>query len=135
MATSDYRDEGIGDFNEKIHKAEQKDKTDYTILLVDFNAKLWHKEDNAEIAMCSFGYGERNDRGGVLLNFLRHRELYAMNAYLKRTSNVNGLGQIRIIPQKMKLVLLLPGRTTSFRTSKSLIKYLLEVNVVWTQQK
>lgn len=66
----------------------QQDKTNYTTLMGDFNIKLGFKEDDSEFAMGPFGYGERNNRGKTLLNFLLHYKLFELIS----SSSVNGLG-------------------------------------------
>ncbi|XP_072378445.1 uncharacterized protein [Diabrotica undecimpunctata] len=79
-----HSNEEIENFYEDINRAIEKDKTRHLILMGDFNAKLGFKGDNAEVAMGSFGYGEQNDRGGVLLHFLLHHQLYVMNTFFKK---------------------------------------------------
>jgi len=82
--TTDHNDEEIENFYEDIYRAMQQDKTHYTLLMGDFNAKLGHREDEAETAVGPFGYGERNNRGDMLLDFLLQHNLFAMNSFFEK---------------------------------------------------
>ena len=65
----------------------QKDKAHYTILMGDFNAKVGCRQDDAEFSIGSFVYGQRNNRGSMLLYFLLHHKLYLMNSFFKKNKN------------------------------------------------
>lgn len=82
--TTDYDDEMVETFYDDISIAIELDKTYYTIVMGDLNAKLGSKTDEAEFAMGPFGYGERNHRGEMFLDFLLHHRLYAMNSFFKK---------------------------------------------------
>lgn len=71
-------------FYEDVSRAMQESPTKYNILIGDFNAKLGSKEDGSEFALGHYGYGERNDRGTTMLQFLLHEKMYAMNSFFKK---------------------------------------------------
>lgn len=55
------------------------------MLIGDFNAKLGHKEDETETSLGTHGFGERNERGQTLLEFLLQHNLFAMNSFYRKT--------------------------------------------------
>ena len=82
--TSTHTDEDIKKFYDNISTALQQTPSHYTLIIGDFNAKLGHKQDESETSMGSHGYGTRNDRGQMLLDFLQQNNLYAMNSFFMK---------------------------------------------------
>lgn len=85
--TSTHSEDEIENFYEDITKAIEKVRTHFTFIIGDFNAKLGHKADDNETAMGSFGFGNRNDRGTMLLDYLLQHNLFAMNSFFKKKPN------------------------------------------------
>lgn len=84
--TSIHNDEKVKRFYEDISVALQPDERKYTILLGDFNAKLGDKLDGSEVALGAYGYGERHDRGDVLLNFFLYHKLQCINSFFTKNN-------------------------------------------------
>lgn len=82
--TTGHTDEEVEKFYEEVTEALQRTRTHYTILMGDFNAKLGFKQDQAETALGKYGYGVRNARGDMLLNFLHHQGMFQMNSFFKK---------------------------------------------------
>lgn len=82
--TATQNDEDIENFYDDINTALRQKPSHYTLVIGDFNAKLGHKQDDSETPMGSHGFGTRNDRGQVLLDFLQQNNLYAMNSFFKK---------------------------------------------------
>ena len=82
--TSISSDEEIEKFYDDISKVLDEEKTKYTILMGDFNAKVGKKNDG-ESCMGKFGIGQRNERGEMLVNFSERYNMKIMNsAFQKR---------------------------------------------------
>lgn len=79
--TSTYTNEEVEEFYEDISRAIEENRTQYTMVIGDFNAKLGKREDEAEIAVGPYGFDERNERGEMLLNFLHQQNLFATNTF------------------------------------------------------
>lgn len=82
--TTTHPDDEVERFYEDVSKAVHEMPTYYNLVIGDFNAKLGHKEDDSEIAMGNHGFGERNERGRTLLDFLLQHGLHAMNSFFKK---------------------------------------------------
>lgn len=82
--TTDYDDDSIESFYEDISRAMDEEKTRFTLVIGDFNAKLGERLNNDETKMGNYGYGKRNDRGVILMNYLEERRLFAMNSFFKK---------------------------------------------------
>lgn len=85
--TSDHTEEDIECFYEDISSAIQDEKSHYTLLIGDFNAKIGSKIDEAENAVGHHGLGERNERGNTLIDFLHSKNLFAMNTFFQKNDN------------------------------------------------
>lgn len=82
--TTSHSEEETEEFYEDIRTALRKTRTHYTMMMGDLNAKLGFKRDPAELAMGNFGYGERNEKGDHLIDFLHQEGLYAMNSFFDK---------------------------------------------------
>lgn len=82
--TSDSDEEDIEVFYEDLNTALHDSPTHYTIMMGDFNAKLGRKQDEAESSLGDHGYGERNERGCKLLNYIQQHELLALNSFFNK---------------------------------------------------
>lgn len=56
----------------------------YIILIGELNAKIGHKPDDSQFVVRLHGYGDRNETGKTLIEFLLQQGLYIMNTYLSR---------------------------------------------------
>lgn len=83
--TSAHTDNEMECFYEDVNTALQQKRTQYTILMGDLNAKLGHKTDSTEIALGNHGFGTRNERGQLLLEFLLQHNLFAMNSFFSKS--------------------------------------------------
>lgn len=83
--TSAHSDAEVEIFYDDINTAIQQEPTHYSMLIGDFNAKLGHKEDETETSLGTHGFGERNERGQTLLEFLLQQNLFAMNSFYRKT--------------------------------------------------
>lgn len=82
--TSAHSDEEVEDMYQDINKAlHNTTKTHFNVVMGDFNAKVG-------VQMCDesrvgpHGFGSRNDRGQMLVNFLEQEELFLMNSFFKK---------------------------------------------------
>lgn len=62
------------------------EKTHYTSILDDFNAKI-SRHRNGERRVGRFGVGDRNDRAKTLVNFLEKEHLYCMDTFFEKKEN------------------------------------------------
>lgn len=85
--TTSHDDEVVETFYEEIDQALGEDKTTYTIIMGDFNAKVGLRKDREEKGLGPFGIGERNDRGERLLDFVASRHLVIGNTLFKKSLN------------------------------------------------
>ena len=84
--TTSHDDQEIIEIYQEIENLIKKDKTHFTIITGDFNAKIGKKEDAKEIAMGNFGIGHRNERGRTLLDFaLKNNLLITSSFFYKRS--------------------------------------------------
>jgi hypothetical protein len=58
----------------------------HVILLGDFNAKIGQPKSNEGSVMGPWGYGTRNKRGGLLMDFCHENELYILNSHFKKNN-------------------------------------------------
>lgn len=82
--TTTHSDEEVEEFYGDLETALHTTPTYYTVIMGDFNAKMGFKQDEAEVAIGKYGYGERNDRGQRLLNFLHQENLCMMNSFFSK---------------------------------------------------
>lgn len=82
--TSSHTDSEMEDFYEDVNTALCTTPTHYTLMIGDLNAKLGQRQDEAETSMGYHGYGIRNERGQMLLDFLMQNNLYAMNSFFQK---------------------------------------------------
>ena len=68
--TSTHTDEEMEIFYEDLDRALKKQRTQFTFVIGDFNAKVGQKR-RGELAMGNFGIGSRNNRGDMLVNLPR----------------------------------------------------------------
>ncbi|XP_048517392.1 uncharacterized protein LOC125502626 [Dendroctonus ponderosae] len=81
--TSTSDDEKVRTY-EDISKALKMNRTKFTIITGDFNAKLGSKIQDDPENIGKFGLAERNNRGKMLLNFLANKNMYCLNTFLQR---------------------------------------------------
>ncbi|KAL0860435.1 hypothetical protein ABMA27_009824 [Loxostege sticticalis] len=82
--TSKAPDEDIEQVYEDVSKCIHENKTTYTIVTGDFNAKIGTRADDSETIMGNFGYGDRNSRGAMLIDFLEQHKLYHMGSFFQK---------------------------------------------------
>lgn len=81
--TSTSEDEEAEQLYEDITTARRSENARYCTIMGDFNAKIGKKvEDSINIG--SFGLGNRNDRGEMLIDYLQNENLYCMNTFFKK---------------------------------------------------
>ncbi|KAH1019388.1 hypothetical protein HUJ04_009214 [Dendroctonus ponderosae] len=81
--TTKYSGEEIEDFYESVRTALHATQTHFAVIIGDFDATQGFKQDNAETALGNFGYGERNERGERLLDFLHQEDVFAIKLFEK----------------------------------------------------
>ena len=81
--TSTYPDDEVDAIYEDIAKAMPRTNTYYTVVMGDFNAKLGVQE-YGESRVGVFGYGCRNHREQMLVNFLESQGLFLMNYFFQK---------------------------------------------------
>ena len=72
--TTGHKEEEIETFYEHINEALNKNKTKYTIIMGDFNAKVGKQEDPNEQGIGPFGLGTRNSRGNRLVDYISEKK-------------------------------------------------------------
>jgi hypothetical protein len=77
--TSTHKDDEIEELYDEIDKLLQT-KTQYTIVMGDFNCKVGRKQEEEDV-VGEFGGGERNDRGENLVEFATAHNLKIMNTF------------------------------------------------------
>lgn len=82
--TSTSEEEEIEVFYDNLNEALNVCPSHYTLLIGDLNAKIGKKLDKSENPLGKYGYGERNERGSRLLNFLQEHGLYSMNSFFDK---------------------------------------------------
>ncbi|KAI5641297.1 hypothetical protein NE865_06561 [Phthorimaea operculella] len=58
--------------------------SDDTLIIGDFNAKIGQPQPEDGKALGKWGYGDRNERGDMLLNFCLENQLYISNTFFKK---------------------------------------------------
>ncbi|XP_045466606.1 craniofacial development protein 2-like [Harmonia axyridis] len=85
--TTNQADEEVDLFYDDVSKAWEDQRTHFTFLCEDFNAKVGLKSSDLETALGSFGSEGRNDRGEMLLGFLLQNNLFLMNSFFYNKLN------------------------------------------------
>ncbi|XP_044759008.1 craniofacial development protein 2-like [Coccinella septempunctata] len=85
--TTKQTDEEMDLFYDDVSKAWEDQRTHFTFLCGDFNAKVGLKSNNSETALGGFGSEGRNDRGEMLLGFLLQNNLFLMNSFFYKKLN------------------------------------------------
>ena len=68
-----------------MNKAKEENKAKYIIVMGEFNAKIGECQPEEENIQGKFGYGERNKRGGMLLEFAaRHKLVIIANSFFTK---------------------------------------------------
>eukprot|EP00795_Rhopilema_esculentum_P008762 gene8762-biopygen9749 len=82
--TSSHNDEEVEELYEEIGKSLEKNKSQYKIVMDDFNAKVGqhHQSDGATVG--KFGLGERNERGTRLMQFAKSKGLKIGNTFYRK---------------------------------------------------
>ena len=78
--TADCDDSEINHFYSMLNDTmKQVPKKDILMIMGDWNAKVGSDNSGYEDIMGRYGYGERNDRGDMLLEFAADNDLYICN--------------------------------------------------------
>ncbi|RVE49141.1 hypothetical protein evm_006262 [Chilo suppressalis] len=84
--TSTHSDDEVEDMFDDISRAlHSTTKTHYNVVMGDFNAKVG-VQNCSESVVGSHGFGSRNHRGQMLVNFLEQQGLFLMNSFFSRNS-------------------------------------------------
>ena len=83
--TTSHDDEETESIYDEADQALGADKTTYTIIFSDFNAKVGLRKDLEEKGLGPFGTRERNERGERLLDFVSSRNLLIGNTLFKKS--------------------------------------------------
>lgn len=82
--TSTYSDDIVEEMYEDISRAlHTTTKAHFNVVMGDFNAKVG-VQTCSESMLGSYGYGSRNHRGQMLVNFLEREGLFLMNSFFKK---------------------------------------------------
>lgn len=81
--TMSYNDTEVETFYDDIKKATEQDYCHFTIIMGDFNARIGERSEE-ENCIGNYGLGKRNERGEMLVHFLKSQNLYAMNTFYKK---------------------------------------------------
>ena len=83
-STSSHSDEEVEELYEEIGKSMEKNKSQYKIIMGDFNAKVGqhHQSDGATVG--KFGLGERNERGTRLVQIAKSKNLKIGNTFYRK---------------------------------------------------
>lgn len=80
MPTADHAEDEVEGLYEELEELIAKEKgKDYLIIMGDWNAVVGEGRDEKEVG--SFGLGKRNDRGQMLLEFCRRRNMMITNTW------------------------------------------------------
>ena len=71
---------------EEINDILNQNKTEHTIIMGDFNAKVGSKAHNQERTMGNVGTGQRNERGDMLVEFTESGNFKIMNTFFKKNT-------------------------------------------------
>ncbi|KAI8420615.1 hypothetical protein MSG28_007859 [Choristoneura fumiferana] len=81
--TSTHPDDEVEAMYEEISQAIHSSETYFTVVMGDFNAKVG-TQNGDELRVGPYGYGQRNQRGQRLVDFLEKEELYVMNSFFQK---------------------------------------------------
>ena len=84
--TTSHPDDEVEALYEDISRAIQTSKTQFTVVMGDFNAKIGMRE-GAEPRVGKFGVGTRNPRGQRLAEFLEREGLFMMNSFFRKKAH------------------------------------------------
>ncbi|CAK1584169.1 unnamed protein product [Parnassius mnemosyne] len=84
--TSAHHDDEMEEMYEDIFRAMHSSKTQYTVLMGDFNAKLGTRE-NGELKVGKFGTEQRSPRGHQLADFMEKEGLFMKNSFFQKRSH------------------------------------------------
>ena len=84
--TSSAKDEDVEKLYEDVSKARKAEKSNLTVIMGDFNAKVGQKSTTDLNYIGSFGLGRRNERGQMFADFLHSEGLFCMNTFFKKTT-------------------------------------------------
>ncbi|XP_075722813.1 uncharacterized protein LOC119178011 [Rhipicephalus microplus] len=84
--TSSHDDASVESFYEDVESAMSKVKTQYTIVMGDFNAKVGKKQAGDQ-AVGDYGIGTRNARGELLVEFAERNNLRILNTFYRKREN------------------------------------------------
>jgi Reverse transcriptase (RNA-dependent DNA polymerase) len=83
--TSTSSESEINDFYQQMSKAvDEFSEHTWLVVMGDMNAKVGQPQIDEKDVMGQFGIGERNDRGEMLIDFARKRELFISNTQFKK---------------------------------------------------
>ena len=85
--TTSHPDEVVEDLYNDIDEIFTTEKTSFTILMGDLNAKVGVRKDDEEKGVGPFGIGNRNDRGERLVDYVASRNLVIGNTCFKKPSD------------------------------------------------
>lgn len=80
-------DDEIEDFYKTLESAMEQCHRN-TILMGDMNAKIGHPEPCEDIVMGPYGFGERNVRGQMFINFCHQHKLKVANTMFKKSDEL-----------------------------------------------
>jgi len=82
MPTTDNDDDEVEQVYEALDELIEKEKgNDYVVIMGDWNAVVGEGRDEKEVG--SFGYGKRNDRGQMMVEFCRRRKMMITNTWFE----------------------------------------------------
>ena len=128
--TSDYDDEVVEAFYEDVNKAFEENKAMYTIVMGDFNAIVDERQPEEETILGKFGYGQRNKRGDMLLEFAAQHKLIMLivaNSPFKKNKDRYWTWEAPMEIQGIKYIIFSAAKEVSSRTS--------EVTTEWLETK
>lgn len=82
--TSAHDDDEMESFYDDVSKAIDEPKTQFTIIMGDFNSKIGAREADDGDYVGKFGLGNRNPRGEMLVDYLNRKRLFAMNTFFQK---------------------------------------------------
>jgi hypothetical protein len=85
--TSTHDDAKVDKLYEEITELLHNSKTQFTIIMGDFNAKVGKGEEGEEDTIDQFGSGQRNDRDDRLIEFAICNKLKIMNTLFKKSAS------------------------------------------------
>jgi hypothetical protein len=80
--TSTSTDEEIEELYADLEDALEKDSCRYNIIMGDMNAKIG--KNRGEKCVGKYGFGERNERGERLVEFVDGKNMYLMNSFFQK---------------------------------------------------